>query len=90
MAKNARRVSADVLYNVYKKPSWQKEKAFDEILREAIRLDGYNLKIITYNTFSFTAGFLYDDKDKYDNIIDTYFVYVTPTKWRKISINETL
>ena len=78
------------LYNVYKKPSWQKENTFKEIIKMSNKLNGYNLKIIAYNTFSFTAGFLYDDVDRYGDVIDTYFVYVTPTKWRKISINETL
>ena len=78
------------LYGAYKKPSFDKKCVWDKCEEIASKYNGYNLKIISFNTYHFTCGFLYDDCDRYGNVLDTYFVYITPSQILKISVNETV
>lgn len=52
------------LYDVYKTFSHAKYMAFDNCIYEMRINDGFNLRITSANTFSFSCGFLYYDYDK--------------------------
>ena len=52
------------LFDVYKSFSDNKRRAFDYCMNEMRRKDGFNLRITTANTFSFSCGFLYYDENK--------------------------
>lgn len=49
------------LYDVYNTFSHAKYMAFDNCIYEMRRKDGFNLRITTANTYSFSCGFLYYD-----------------------------
>lgn len=51
------------LYNVYKTFSHAKYMAFDNCIYEMRCKDGFNLRITSANTYSFSCGFLYYDAD---------------------------
>ena len=53
------------LYDVYKTFSHKKYLAFDNCTYEMRRKDGFNLRITSANTFSFSCGFLYYDENKH-------------------------
>lgn len=48
------------IWQAYKKPSYNKQKAFAYIEECCNVLNGYGLKIVNKNTFNFTAAFLYE------------------------------
>lgn len=54
----------ETLYNVYKTFSNKKYMAFDNCIYEMRRKDGFNLRITSANTYSFSCGFLYYDENK--------------------------
>lgn len=51
------------LYDVYTKPSVAKERAWERVLRLAKTFDGIEIKVVHFNTFSFTAGFMFPDAE---------------------------
>ena len=53
------------LYDVYKSFSVSKYRAYDYCIYEMRRKDGFNFRITSANTFSFSCGFLYYDDDKH-------------------------
>ena len=53
------------LYDVYKTFSHAKYMAFDNCIYEMRRKNGFNLRITSANTFTFSCGFLYYDEDKH-------------------------
>ena len=66
---------ASELFHVYGKYSTAKARAFDYCRNLMNKLDGWGLKILSYNTFMFTAGFLFVDKETGV----TKFMYITPS-----------
>ena len=52
------------LFDVYKSFSQKKYRAFDNCIYEMRRKNGFNFRITSANTFSFSCGFLYYDEDK--------------------------
>ena len=62
------------LNHAYARPSTAKENAYWYCRRLMAKLNGWGLKVISYNTFMFTAGFLF--KDKETGVIK--FMYITP------------
>ena len=53
------------LFDVYKTFSDDKRRAFYYCLNEMYLKDGFNFRITSANTFSFSCGFLYYDDDKH-------------------------
>ena len=53
------------LYDVYTTFSDNKRRAYDYCIYEMRRKDGFNLRITSANTFSFSCGFLYYDENKH-------------------------
>ena len=53
------------LYDVYKTFSDSKYRAYDYCKDEMRLKDGFNFRITSANTFSFSCGFLYYDNDKH-------------------------
>ena len=53
------------LYDVYKTFSHAKYMAFDNCIYEMRRKNGFNFRIPSANTFSFSCGFLYYDDEKH-------------------------
>lgn len=68
--------SAMTLYDVYKQPSSAKLLAYDRCVECMNRQEGRNLRIISYNSQTFTCGF----------ITNLYFVYITPWNIYHIAI----
>lgn len=62
------------LDDVYGRYSRAKENAWNYCIDLCIRLDGYNLRVISYNQNIFTAGFLFNDKET--GVLK--FMYITP------------
>ena len=52
------------LYNVYKTFSQDKYLAYERCKGEMYRKGGFNFRITSANTFSFSCGFLYYDENK--------------------------
>ena len=57
--------SNESLYDVYKSFSVSKYRAYDYCIYEMRRKGGFNFRITSANTFSFSCGFLYYDDDKH-------------------------
>lgn len=51
------------LYNCYAKPSYHKIKALEYCNELCKKLNGYNLKIISYNCMKFSVGFQFIQDD---------------------------
>ena len=63
------------LHCVYNKYSVYKERAWKYCVDLCNKFDGENLRIISYNTNIFTAGFSYTDKETGVEM----FCYITPS-----------
>ena len=63
------------LWDVYNNYSYKKSRAWDYCSDLCAQNDGWGLKVITYNTFIFTAGFYFTDKDT--GVLR--FMYITPS-----------
>ena len=63
------------LHDVYGTFSQAKEKAYDYCLGLMRKYDGSNFKIISFNTFMFTAGFTFTDEQGNDCMM-----YITPSQ----------
>lgn len=46
------------IFDVYERPSNAKVQAFEECRKKCAGMGGYNLGIISHNTFGFTCGWL--------------------------------
>ena len=67
------------LLDVYGNPSTQKQMAYSTILHEMKVKQGYDLRVLSYNTFMFTVAYCYIN-DKGQEIL----VYHTPNKRQEI------
>lgn len=63
------------LRDAYGSCSKAKENAWDYCVNLMLACNGSGLKVLTKNTFMFTAGFMYTDTEGRD-----CFVIITPTK----------
>lgn len=63
------------LNDVYAKHSEKKSNAWEYCRRLMATLNGYGLKVLSYNTFMFTAGFLFTDEST--GVVK--FMYITPS-----------
>lgn len=70
------------LSDVYGKYSTLKERAFYYVQQEMEHLNGYDLKIISYNCQMFTCGYLVDFED------ETYFIRNTASHRDCIKVVE--
>ena len=61
------------LYYAYNKPSIRKINAWDYCANLMEKFGGFGLKIISYNTFMFTAAFVFDDENGIEHMM-----YITP------------
>lgn len=52
------------LFDVYKSFSDDKRRAYEYCINDMHQKDGFNFRITSANTFSFSCGFLYYDDDK--------------------------
>lgn len=62
------------LHHAYGRPSYAKENAWNYCIDLMRKYDGYGLKVISYNTFMFTAGFMFTDKET--GVLQ--FMFITP------------
>ena len=67
------RATARDLKDVYGRYSTSKEKAWDYCFDMYCELYGWDFKIISYNTFQFTVGFYFYNKD----LGNVCFAYIT-------------
>lgn len=84
MAEKLRAYNESNLYslsNCYLKASDNKESAYDYCVNLMQKYNGENLRIISYNTFSFSAGFIGEYNGK------RAFFYITKDYDRYIYIN---
>lgn len=63
------------LYSAYDKPSSKKIDAWNYCIRKKSEYNGSNLKVISRNTYMFTAGFEYKDKETGEFM----FMLITPS-----------
>lgn len=60
------------LYNAYGKPSEAKQAAWNYCINLCAKYNGFSLKVVSYNTCIFTAGFLFYQNDK------LCYMHITP------------
>lgn len=65
----------NTIYDAYKKPSRDKWRAWNHCRNLCNAFGGFNLKVISKNTYMFTAGFQYIDEDSGEE----RFMYITPS-----------
>ena len=53
----------DTLEECYNSCSTSKRNAYYECLHKCYDMDGWRFRIISFNTMSFTCGWLYEDKE---------------------------
>lgn len=73
------------LSDVYARPSTSKIQAYDKCLMEMCEMDGYEMRILTFNTFQFTCAYRYDESR--NGLLITHLVYFTASKREDIVIN---
>ena len=69
------------LEDIYSKYSHEKEMAYLRCQEIKQKLNGYGLKLLTHNTFMFTAGFLAELNGK------DIFVVITPNNIEYMEVN---
>lgn len=74
------------LYDAYKSFSPAKVQAWDYCRRLCYERGGHGLKVLTANTFRFTAGFTFEDRETGE----CKFMYITPNYNTEISIPDWL
>lgn len=62
------------LYHAYARPSVAKQRAWAYCEELMNKYEGWGLKVLSYNTFMFTAAFLFEDKET--GVIQ--MMYITP------------
>ena len=70
------RATATSLDEVYGRYSAKKKEAFEYCRNLMMKYNGWGLKILSYNTFMFTAGFEFTDEET--GAIN--IMYITPSK----------
>lgn len=69
-----KRSNATSLYHVYSSYSHAKAEAWEYCVRLMGEKDGHGLRIISSNSYMFTAGFEYEEDGK------QMFMYISPSK----------
>ena len=69
------------LEHCYDKPSNRKRQIYENLIDECTLNDGWNLKIMSYNSQIFTAGYIVLNGN------DKFLVYHTPTKKQIIKVD---
>ena len=64
----------DTIFKAYKSPSREKIRAFNYCLNTCRQYNGFNLRILSKNTFMFTCGFFFYNADG-----EKQFYYITPS-----------
>ena len=62
------------IFSAYGKPSCAKIRAFQYCVETCEKYNGFKLRILSKNTFMFTCGFFFYDKDG-----KKQFYYITPS-----------
>ena len=68
------------LRDAYGRFSYKKQKAWDECSLLCRENNGHDLKIITHNTYMFTAGFEFEDEN------GPAFMYITPSGYIAVGV----
>jgi ERCC4-type nuclease len=76
------------LFDCYNKYSSNKEDAFNYCRKLLIDYDGSGLKIISFNSHYFSAGFIADMADQKTGKIKKAFIYITKNYDRYIFLDE--
>ena len=71
----------DELYKAYSSASAAKWRAWEHCKETCYVLGGWGLRVITYNTYMFTAGFMFEE----DGV--KKFCYITPTNKEIVEVN---
>ena len=71
------------LYDCYTQYSRAKINAYESCIRLMDSYDGYDFRIISYNSHMFTAGFRFKDSG-----LREWFMYMTKTRREKFLIEE--
>ena len=69
------------LYKAYGRPSQKKLEAWNDCSKLLREYEGSDLRVITYNTFVFTAGFTFVGEDNIRR-----FIYITPSGYTTIRV----
>lgn len=64
-------------YNNVSKKKWEAWEYCESLMK---KWEGWGLKVISHNSYQFTAGFLFKDNDK------LYLMYITKSYDRKIEV----
>lgn len=64
----------DTLEECYNFCSEAKRNAYDYCLDKCSDMDGWRFRIISFNTMSFTCGWLYEDKETVETYRNTYTI----------------
>lgn len=70
------------LYAAYANPSQAKRRAWEYCKQLCYDLGGEGLKVLSKNTFMFTAGFMYTDDDGRE-----MFMYISPNYNAAVPVN---
>lgn len=62
------------LYGAYTTPSYKKRRAWEYCRETCAAAGGHDLRVVSWNTFVFTAGFTFTDADGVPT-----FCYITPS-----------
>lgn len=68
------------LFNAYASPSYNKVKAWERCKEICNNLNGHGLKVVSKNTFVFTAGFTFEKDGK------KYYCHITPNHTTSVEI----
>lgn len=71
--------SHKTLSDVYGHYSTTKDNAYDSCVDLMKKFEGNDLRIISYNTFMFSAGFTFEVLDSETNEVRRAFCYITPS-----------
>jgi len=63
------------IYDAYERPSRKKVNAWDYCKKLCEKYKGSNLKVVSFNTFIFTAGFTFTDPETKEEM----YMHITPT-----------
>ena len=74
LKENAKRFDGYTLYEVYDRPSYMKEKAWDYCKNLCKKYHGTNLHIVGHNTCTFSAAFNIGDKVAYITHANNYLI----------------
>ena len=75
------------LSDVYGHYSTAKDNAYNYCVNLMKKFEGNDLRIISYNTFRFSAGFIFEVLDSETNEVKRAFCYITPTHDRFMIID---